>query len=332
MEVSSFKIKALAFFTWWGTELKGLLPPKAVAFLWDENEAIGVIASNASLLVDGEAQDISDDAIKGQPIDLVLEEGWVMSRHVSMPQMSGGNSAQAIDHKIARLFPLQKSQMYVGYRKVGESDEVEILAANKEKLSDVFNPLSEAQCQLRSLRLQTHGASEAPVDIPIGQVEGVYSKGTSDRLSLYLMASVAAVMALGFWMTLSSLARYEAGLLSDLASKSRDAQQSTQLVNTWDAYAKRKEFISGRLSALDLQAILEEISHVVPQHSWVSDFQMSQAVINIHGQTESPSELVRALENSNMFGAAELISSTEGAGSGTALRYHIRLRLEGERE
>jgi Tfp pilus assembly protein PilN len=95
-----------------------------------------------------------------------------------------------------------------------------------------------------------------------------------------------------------------------------------------ETFQKRGELLANfrKSTGLSLGA-LNELSLVLPNHTWVSNFAMKEQIIEIYGASDEASKLPQILDNSPYFKSAEFAAPITRDTSGKEI-FRIRMRVE----
>ncbi len=318
--------RAEQFWNWWLSELLGIFPPHIqdklqrrgaclIAELCDDQYSIRygsrgnlnqVTSFNAEDTLQAERSDfqaeLSKYARKADDIILLLPSRLMLSKRISLPSATEGGLANVLRFEMDRHTPFTAEQVYYGYR-IAERDpkNQRIHVDLKLMPRDTLDPFLT---QVRSFGINP--TVVAPAD---DKSDHLYSvnllpealrpggrKGKSNRLQL-----VALVLLLILAITLPVIqqeARVET-LRSEIQGPKALAEEaqaiSAELKTLMDS---RKFLIEKKNSDPSVLQLLDELTRLMPDHTWISRFEVRGTEVKLQGESREASALIGLLEGS----------------------------------
>jgi general secretion pathway protein L len=148
--------------------------------------------------------------------------------------------------------------------------------------------------------------------------------GISRRLSL-LLGALALLLGLGAIYV--PVQRHEAAL-AELGARiddaRRQADEAARLRAERDRLAQANRFGAERkLRSLSVVQVIDDLTRLLPDDTWISDLQIVERDIHISGATQSASALVALLEQSQAFRNVRFRSPVTPTPAGDRERFHV---------
>ena len=329
--------RAAAFWSWWTNELAQLVPealsPQGrlarLPLLAVEGDAVVCIApGSAATAADAARVDTSAmDAVRARSalrtlleragesrgrarLALAREEALV--RRVTLPLATEENLAQVLGFEMDRLTPFRAEDVYHDARVLSRDATagtlVAVLAvARRDVVDSRLQRLRELGVSVQGVSLRDEPAHPgAPLDLLPAAQRGEGDTRTERILRRSLFAAVAmllfAVLFLPIWQKRETVIA-----LNPLVAKAAQDAQAT------DAIAREVErqiadynfLLAKKHGAYPTLAYLEEVSRLLPDHTWVQELQIKNTgktrELQIQGETNSSAKLLETLAQSALL-------------------------------
>jgi general secretion pathway protein L len=331
------------FFRWWTCELAALVPapvkkllggaPEYLVLRRDE-EGLAVVRlgpegerSLGRFPLDEAGARARERLLEEYPelaeakVVLRLAEGQALRKSLKLPQAAEENLGQVLAFEMDRLTPFKSDQVYFGARVAGRWPAtrqvgVELILTPRAKLDALLDELA------------AWGWRPDLVDMAGGAAPGVYNllpekyriaggrwpRAVNAALAGLVALLVAVLVALPIWSASSTASALEEQLrkVGKAAKEVEALRQETESLLHQTRFLvdkKRKEPV--------LLDMLEELSRVIPDNTWLNGLQYKDRRIVIQGQSPSASSLIELIEASGHFKNTSYVSPvTKDTGSG----------------
>lgn len=261
---------------------------------------------------------------------------------LAFPGAAASDLPQAIAFQISQKTPFQAADTFYDHRIVECSPDgsriwVEVaLAARREVLAD----LARAQAwQVVPDRIdvaseEEHKKEDAKTDAGFNLLPQDRRKKTGlfiRRLNTALAMLVAGLLALSVALPLLQQEARLKNLEQQLDVARREAAATRRLQSEIEELSRQRNFLAARKQGRPLQVVvIEELTRVLPDHTFLSELRVKGADINITGSSASASSLVGRLESSPLFQTPKFRSSvTQDPRSGLE-RFSLSFNLASE--
>jgi general secretion pathway protein L len=327
--------KLAAFWRWWTNELAQLVPealsPQGrltrMPLLALEGDQVVVVPAAGSVAepVRVELAGVDDAAARAAVRNVIerlgetrgrarlaLGHDEALVRRVSMPLATEENLTEVLGFEMDRLTPFRAEDVYYDQRVVARDPAAGTLVALMAVARrDVVDARLE---RLRALGVSVQGVGlrEEPVHpgaaidlLPAAQ-RGEGESKNERMLRRVLIAAVVlllfAVLFLPIWQkreTVIAVSPVVAKARQDAEATDAIARQLEQQVADYNFLLAKKH---GNYPAL---AFIEEISRLLPDHTWVQELQLKNTgktrELQIQGETSSSAKLIETMEQSSLL-------------------------------
>jgi general secretion pathway protein L len=358
MAVSTISYQLRVFFAWWGEELASLMPEPLLA-LFRNGKPIKLFYADETLrLVNhgGNGEEVENNFLNGvdfaepeqkrvltgaSEIRLCLERKKYLIKKVVLPIETEENLREVLSFEMDRQTPFTASQVYYDYVISGKDKkartlEVTLVLAPIDKLSYALNVLHENQIVINAI---------SPCEEAIGVFNKVNllppemrekpKKGfryINYALILILFLLVLANISLPIWQK-SVYAKSLQQEVSEYKKKSaaavalRKEVEQAKLENRFLEEKKKNTFLTLQL--------INELTAVVPDDTWVSNLEIREKEVHLHGQSVASAALISLIDASPLFKDVSFRSPVTQNRKKDTERFHIAAKLnlpEGEAE
>jgi general secretion pathway protein L len=290
------------FLDWWLTTLGGLLP----SALKPSTETVEAVVEGDHLVLRRRrgggwrelrrlrADDHTLAADIDAPVTLRLAAGQALEQTLTLPAAARDELDQVVGFEIDRRTPFRADQVHRLWRISGQDR-----AARTLTVALTVVPKSTVDGLVR--RLETAGARVGAVRLPDGRALALPGLATTRRgigglnwaLLVLLVALSVAALALPPWRAQAELGALQAEIA---AMKPKVDAQLEAHDSTWQRQRTARAAVQAKLAAPSAVALLEEITHRLPDDTWLVQFNLVDGRIEIEGSTASAAALVGLLE------------------------------------
>ena len=351
------------FFRWWFAELKALPPQRLKDALTPDRPSLLLDIGEERLTVNFRAGgkteavghiDLGDTTLEQQRQELALLLGKVKRRKVEIalrlqpsqslrwrlafPAAAASDLPQAIAFQINQRTPFQAVETYSDHRIAerssgGDQIWVEVALALQ---GQVHKLLAKAQAwnlapdrvdvaegdgddgpSARGFNLLPHDRSRK---------DGSLTRRLNAALALMVAGLLTASVAMPLLQQHTRLERLEA-LLVDAR---REAATTRRLQGEIEALSREAGFLPSMKRSRSLQVlVIEELTEVLPDHTFLTELRIKGSDVNIVGSSTSASTLVGLLEGSPLFQRPRFRSSITQDPRNGLERFNLSFELEG---
>ena len=313
------------FWVWWSGELEAVLPqslrrlilpriPKvyldlegpevAVSLATTENsEHIASFHLNAS--ADPESADPEARALIERVRDLVLclPPDKVLSRSLTLPLAAEENLREVLGFEMSRKTPFNADQVYYDYRITAREPAKSILtldlvATPRQVLDELLEQLAELGISPQQVTSRQADGLPFPVNL--------YPAGNRNRSSvrtryINLALGTLALVLLAGAIALPLLQKKELirSLEAKLATTSEQARLALRLRQEVERLTVDSRYLVEKKQARPLTLeLISELTHLLPDDTWITRFVINGAEIQIQGQSDSAANLIPLVESS----------------------------------
>lgn len=348
------------FLNWWLGELLGMLPGRASRALGLGRDRLSVVvgADRAAFALDTAAarralgtvvlgnaftSEAVERALGGLDLEncdvaVLLDADRALRRSVVLPSPSGApNQAdlrRQLEREIERFTPFRAEQVYFLYAVGaqpgdGRGISVELAVAPRKFIDPVVD------------RLVALGAERRAVRVGIVGIEAVLPVGGGMRAPEEIAAEPAAmprgfglaliaVLLFGFTALAAPVAKLwveRAGLAERAAVAEKEAEQLRRLAG--DAERQSAGFnaiVAAKAEAPSVVRVLDRLTQILPDDTFLDQFNVSGREIEIEGTTRASAAVVRALESAPIFEKVTYIAPVTRDALTGAERFHFSLQ------
>ena len=333
------KIEIKPFLRWWGCELAFLIPIKVRQFFQAPRTAIIIQPMGEQFDLSYEingvqkklvtvARDISkvnvvqkllsnDNRFKDAIFILRLSHHEVLSKTLNLPLAAQANVSQVVHYELDRYSPFQVEKVYFATRIESIDTEaaqliVQLIFMPRKLLETLY-----ADCKMLGISLDFVEAENFPNDLQ--QLHCLYNllpphlqpkiANTPRRIIAGLVMSLVFLIVAS--LTLPVWLEYEA--VENLQTKIAKIDKEVKVVKTLQAEMdvireENQVLINDKTATPNVVAILNEISMLMKDDSWLSYLQYSEGQVQLQGESPKASNLLTDLEASDYFAKVNFAS------------------------
>ena len=321
------QLKNSRFLTWWLGELADMVPN------W--MRATGPTLANYVVLP---LEQVHPQMVKpviagNRAVAISLTKRHVLRKTISLPLATEENLRQVLAFQAEQHTPFTLDRIYFGYTvKSRDYDSkqlsVELVVAPRDAVDPSIQVLLSMGLEVRAVFADDDVASGVLLNLlPVAASGGAPSplrQGANPWLAgLVVLLALAALVA-------PPLIKREAVVqLLPWVDKGKKAAEAVSAVRVeLEARVERHNYlIEKRQSTPAVIHIVEELTHILPDDTWIQAFDLKGKKLVIQGETASSSRLIGLFEKSTIFRDASFSSALfKGQLPGTE-RYQLEIQL-----
>jgi len=336
VDFRSFRTHATRFMRWWLSELAALLPQKlrrlcdlnsqqiTIEFNGDEvtvsllskgvRSVLGTspIDLTNKMIGDNDLARLVESIDKDTDTLLCLQDHQALATTVSLPIDALENIREVLGYEIERRTPFKANQVYFDYDVAEHHSQphqlnVRLVVVPRRYVDEAAEFAHQWGFHPSAATIVENGSTG-----PSPRKAESLNFLPADRRwktsgSWTLLNRLLAISAIGLTVaaTLIPLAQQDAviaGLESRIADLKTDAEASQALRGELDRLIPESRFFANlknqSVAAID---VLNELSLVLPDDTWLQRLQLSGSALNLQGESAAASRLIALMENSIMF-------------------------------
>jgi general secretion pathway protein L len=349
-----------AAFRWWVGELRALIPERLTRglarsadrlVLLDEGDALelrierGRTVERLAVLAGSEDETKRrlpailrrrgiDRAVRAGAIEVTMRLAAARGTRtiIDLPLIAESNLREVISFELDRHTPFNPSQAYYAYRILAREAAakrltVELTVVPRRVAADAAAVAAALGLELDRVELAADSES--------GLASGNLLPATAPaprravaRLN-YALAAAAAVLAMvAIYLPISDAESRAGGLARDFAAVKQSAERAAALRKEIDGERKAARFVIDRKRANpSVSELLAEITRILPDDTFLSEWQLRGSELELTGITASSSELVALLEQSRRFRGTSFRSPVTPDKQTGRERFHIAVQV-----
>ncbi len=336
---STIELDFKKFLRWWRRELGFLVPEKIKQFISDkkgmiivrsvdnqlelayrinnQSEPLITVERNEAGIAQYKALSETDDRLAKADVILRLNRQEGLQKVLVLPAAVKENLYQVVSYELSRFTPFKPEQVYFAAKPLDVANEpgqirVLLVLTPKEILDTLYEDTKAMG--LSPLFADYDGA---PNDLELIEdsynllPEGLRQNTANASRLVYSGLAVAALLILGAVIAMPIWLEYQTvNLLSEKISDiEKDAKKIKQLQSEIDrVIAETSELIEMKNSAPPVLEMLNSLSILIKDDTWLSYAQYSGGHLQIQGESPAASGLIAVLEESELFANAKFVS------------------------
>lgn len=264
---------------------------------------------------------------RGERVALWLSGGQFLSKQIDLPLAAAENLDQVLGFEMDRHTPFKAEQVYFDFRELRRNNNllsVRLVAAPRQAVDGALQLLTDWGAAIQAVYVaDTTISDDDPFDLMPTQRRA--AKPPRQRwvklvvLPLTLILALAA-MGIPIWqkrdvvismMPIVERAKSQANATETL----RHAQE--KLTAEYNFMLDKKQEIP------PVVALLDELSRLLPDDTWVHQFSLKGKELQIQGETASSSKLIALIENSKFLHNANFRAPLTKGYKPNSERYHL---------
>ncbi len=267
-------------------------------------------------------------ALRGSNIDILMRPDQVLFRAIDFPKQATDFLDGMIRAQIDRLTPWPASEVEFGTTPPvpigGERIALTVAATSKQKIQPLLRIAADCGAASISGLVDEPEAAAEPIKLFETVLTGA-AGGAIDIARMLRMtvvgAALAAVASLAISAYAGSMLDAEQQELQHRILQRRAALRMSEPGSADKLLAKRKQTQPSSVM------VLEEISRVLPDTTYVTELRVEGDKMQVIGLTQDAPSLIRLLEQSPQFARATFFAPTTRSQSDPGERFHIEAHI-----
>jgi general secretion pathway protein L len=305
------------FWKWWRSEILEVIPPK-LREVFDRKERVLVVSANENELVarllpapESRGPQVTNPEALWPEADIAIVELSPLQafrRRVSLPFGTEDRLADVLGYEMDRLTPYARDDVYFDFQ-IDSRDtarkvvNIDLVVALRQTVDSILLRLKELDIVPSSVTLRgdlSPGKQAAVNLLPDAKQSRSMTKREIVPTALTITAVALALIALAYpighkWLRLQELDA-EISRLSPAALAAKETQDEIA------AAARQGGFFAEKWESMPTKIrLLDEITRVMPDDTWLTRVQINGGTVRIQGESEGASSLIGLMENSDLL-------------------------------
>lgn len=349
-----------AAFQWWVGELRAMIPERftrALArsadrlVLVDEGDALelrlerGRSVERLAVLAgsEDEAKKRLPTILRQRGLDRAVRTGVIevtmrlaaargTRSVIDLPLIAESNLREVISFELDRHTPFNPSQAYYAHRILAREPatkrlNVELTVVPRRVVAEAAAVAMGLGLELDRVELAADNQSGLPSDNLLPAMAPAPRRAIT-RLNYALAAAAAALAVVAIYLPIRDAESRAAALAGDFAAVKQSAERAAVLRKEIDGERKAARFVIDRKRANpSVSELIAEITRILPDDTFLSEWQLRGSELELTGITASSSELVALLEQSRRFRGTSFRSPVTPDKQTGRERFHIAVQV-----
>jgi general secretion pathway protein L len=350
MTVQTMKYRWQGFWAWWSGEI-GTLIPEVLRILFSggrpaqlvyENETLRIVnhgvngeevAENFQKLIDFKDSDQKRLLASASEIRLCLERKKYLFKEVTLPIEAEENLREVLAFEMDRQTPFNANQVYYDYvingrDKQNRTLDITLILAPVDKIASPLRQLYEHGIKINAI---------SPCEEVISKLNAVNLLPPERRekprkryrlinllLFLVVISVVIGNLIVPVWQKSILAEQLE---MTQYSSQQKADEASELKAEVAQAEIENRFLENKKRSSLQALEILNELSLLLPDDTWISHFEIRDEKVHLHGQSVASAALIPFIESSKLFRNVSFRSPVTQNKKNNTERFHISAEL-----
>lgn len=333
------------FWAWWSGELVAMLPEKARAAIARRRQKLFIEAGPESLSLAlgswASSRDVMslslvapDDGTSDVPRDaqqniLLMPQSKVLATSVRLPLAAEENLEEVLAFEMDQHTPFVADKVYYDYIVTGRDTErqeldVDLVYSPRADVDRFCDAVAAHRIDLDIVTSRGRDGYNFRAINLLPQSQRRRRRIVAHRLNIGLAASMLVLLAIAIALPIAQKNRAIEALEAEVQLAAAAAREGNQLRRDLEKMAEASRFLVEKKRA-EIMAVelVEEVSRILPDHTWVTRLDISDTELQIQGQSEASSSLIAIVEASPHFENASFRSPVVQVQGTNADRFHL---------
>lgn len=333
------------FWAWWSGELFELLPEKMQKAISQRQQKLYFEVDNDKLLlslgnhvaqqevlrlpIDAPDKEEADIPREVQQTLLLLPGNKVLAKRVSLPAAAEENLQEVLGFEMDLHTPFKVSDVYYDYTIVGRDSvrqevTVDLVYAPREVVDSLVGEAAILGLKTDVVTCRRRDNNNLqPVNL-LPQEARRTRRINIKNLNLALTALLAVLVVAAITIPILQKNRAIEELDARVQAAAAEAREGSNLRKDLEMMADASRFLVDKKATEALSVeLIDEISRILPDHTWVSRLDLSSSELQLQGQSSSSASLIAIIESSPRFENARFRSPVVQISGTDNDRFHI---------
>lgn len=334
-----------SFWRWWSGELFELLPSQLQTTIAQRQQRLYVEVDNDRFLLSlgnhvaqREVSRLPFDATDTEHADiprevqqtiLVLPDDTVLARRISLPAAAEENLREVLGFEMDLHTPFDAAEVYYDFTIVGrdsarEQLTIDLVYAPRAAVDALLDDSSSLgmRTDLVTCRRRDNNNLQ-PVNL-LPQDRRRARRFDVKSLNLALTVLLAVLVGAAITIPIVQKNRAIEALEAQVQAAAAEARSGAELRQDLENMAEASRFLVEK-KASDIMAVelIDEISRILPDHTWITRLNLSSTELQVQGQSSGPASLIAIIESSPYFENVRFASPVVQIQGTNNDRFHI---------
>ncbi|MGH6889943.1 MAG: PilN domain-containing protein [Rhizomicrobium sp.] len=296
------------------------------------------IATGLGQVASGEISSVlaASEFVPRGTTDIVVElpENEVLRRRFELPAARKSTLARAVPFELERLSPIEADRLYYDFivldaGRAKKNARLELRIVKRSTVDAAFAIARAAGLRVGAVRFAGETREADWRSFPLDRVAWLRLKWRQwNVVGLGLLAIVLAI-GIVFAAYMRGTAAADA-LSAQLDVASTRAEVVHHIGREISDVRAQIEFPLAQKQGPLLLSILAEVTHVLPDGNWLTEFELNGGKVHIQGFSKSASDVVADIDRSPMFANAQFMAPLQSAQNGNE-RFDLSFDVNGSR-
>ncbi len=327
------------FFSWWGGELKQLLPEAwqdrlhlatrrlnmqmsatSLQLAIEDDHGIRLLQSVSmeqdSVLLQKQVRALLEqEDLQELPRFLMLDSKWVLHKELKLPVAAEANLHQVLSFEMDRQTPFRANEVYFDWRMLPASAEageirLNLLVAPRRMVDPLLEKLTARGLAPAGIDVAEQAGTSAGVNLlPVERRQNPMHPRT--RLNYGLAATVGVLLVAVMMQSLGARADRVAGLEGAIAEVQDEARRVQRLKEQVSDTSEAASFLTKRRSEFPMAVeVLAEVTTTLPDGTYLDRLVVGEGNVTMQGKSGNAQQLIELLNRSALFDEAAFQGST----------------------
>lgn len=312
-----------AFWRWWSGELFELLPDSMQKAISQRQQKLYVevdgdklllslgnhVAQREVLRLPLDARDTEDADIprEVQQTILLLPHNRVLARRISLPAAAEENLREVLGFEMDLHTPFEASEVYYDYTVVGRDSArqkltVDLVYAPRDAVAKLIEETTSLGLTTDIVTCRRRDNNNLqPVNLLPQEMRRARRLDVKN-LNLALTALLAVLLVAAITIPIVQKNRAIAEVEAQVQVAAAEAREGAELRRDLERMAAASQFlVSKKETDLMVVELIDEVSRILPDHTWVARLDLSGTKLQVQGQSSSSASLIAIIESSPYF-------------------------------
>ncbi len=253
---------------------------------------------------DAEEADIPREV---QQTIVLVPDDKVLAKRISLPAAAEENLREVLGFEMDLHTPFEASEVYYDYTVVGRDSArqqvtVDLVYSPRDAVDALVDGASKLGMKSDIVTCRRRdNANLQPVNLlPLEKRRA--RRFDVKRLNLGLSGLMAVLLVAAITIPIVQKNRAIAEVEAQVQAAAAEAREGAELRRDLEKMAAASQFlVEKKASDVMIVELIDEISRILPDHTWIARLDLSGAELQIQGQSSASSSLIRIIESSPWF-------------------------------